>query len=177
MKIIYTNCLFLFLVFSICCKNNEEASVGIPIEFTSSYTINVKDTANLSDEKTKLIDATLNEDVTNNLNTIESYDVFNVKYKITNVLNNSTAEIITGSVSFDSTDVGGSDLLAEFTNVYPDSVSGDEQELDFSTDQLKAIGEILKSNNQVYWTVKTELSDTTSFTFKLIMELSLNIGI
>ena len=169
---------FLLLVVVFGCDSLEDrAVIGIPIIFEEQFEV-FTDTVGIPFSIRRIINATQNGDVAENVNNIKDYQIKSVKYLISNVITEGDSVITHGAISFSTIDTSKVvDFVQEDINLNELETPNEEQEVEYTSEQLAIIGEILKSGNQIYVEYTADIDTVASYNYKIIIDISMKVGI
>lgn len=170
--------LLLLLVFNIGCEPLKDmAVIGIPLSLEQQFQV-ANTEKELSFNESIIIDATLNGDVAENIDNIKEYQVKSIHYLVTNPATEGDSVVTHATISFSSIDTNEVVVYThEDINLNELETPNEEQEIEYTDEQLTAIGEMLKSGNQINVEYIADIDTVASYTYKVIIDLSLKVGI
>lgn len=172
---------FLLLLIAVigCNSLKDSAIIGIPITFEEQFEVFTDTVEAYTFIENKIIDATQNGDVAESIDNIKDYQIKSIRYLISNIDTEGDSVITQGIISFSNVDVASEIIVFTQENINLDELDtpSEEQEIEYTNEQLIALGEMLKSGNQIKIVYAADIDTVASYTYKVIIDISLKVGI
>lgn len=183
MKRVLINCLGIFFSLTVLSFGCEDLSDGISIELEKELTktIHVDIVSNEEVTITEVLDAATEQEIADNIDKIESYEIEAFKIEIINVVTDSEDEVMfTGSLGTGSLDSQEQETVL-FENTVPLNMIDDVIEMftldvvqdALAIDQLKAF---LEANNGIKFYMTGSASDPVSFDAIVTVKVKVIVG-
>lgn len=184
MKRVLINCLGIFFSLTVLSFGCEDLSDSITIELEEEFTRTIHVDI-VSDEEvtiTKVLDATTEQEIADNIGKIESYEIKDLKIEIVNIVTDSEDEVtLTGSVGTGSLDSQVQETIL-FEKTVPLSMIDDAVEmfqLDIVQDALiiDQVNALLEADNGIKFYLTSSASAPVSFDAIVTIKVKVIVGV
>lgn len=178
MRNTYLLAIIIGLLLISCNAFESDPTIGVPLTFEGTFTINADSTNNYSYYGSSILDVTTSPEVQEQLEFVEEYRFENIRYLITGT-NVSQSPIATSSfISIgDTTSMDSVFIQLDSIDLKSISASKEEQVAEFSKEELLFMGELIQKDQKLMVNYHSEMDTVAEFTFKIILDLSAKVGI
>ena len=178
MRNTYLLAIIIGLLLISCNAFESDPTIGVPLTFEGTFTINADSTNNYSYYGSSILDVTTSPEVQEQLEFVEEYRFENIRYLITGT-NVSQSPIATSSfISIgDTTSMDSVFIQLDSIDLKSISAFKEEQVAEFSKEELLFMGELIQKDQKLMVNYHSEMDTVAEFTFKIILDLSAKVGI